>query len=625
MSVLQKLTEGIVNRDLKKEGAALLDKWGRTGLLEGLGNEGGKHNMARLLENQAKELLREASTMSGGDVEGFAAVAFPIVRRVFGGLVANELVSVQPMSLPSGLIFFMDFTFSDAGMTGTGPQHRLGSLANTSLYGGGRVGQELTGGVDLSGLNLERSFYSLNNGYSSPTGTLQNGITIVASGTWGDGTAQVPAGTGGDGLTTLTVAEINRILQFDPSLVSGNVGALGSGAGATGTGFAIGHITIATTAGDDESQFNFNNLVSLTVSGTACNAGVNGSGSSGRYDTTANQARRLTTLSGTVADRVVYVVGLENNAAGTEVSGAMLGGTSEVPIYSFAMTDNFGGTPAAGTTNALGAVVGRTSWDLENQSNIPEIDLKVDSVSVTAITKKLKAKWTPELGQDLNAYHNLDAEVELTSILSEQIALEIDREIMEDLIQGATAGTYYWSRSPGLFVNRTTGVEVGANTKAPDFTGTVSEWYETLIETVNDGSAQIHRKTLRGGANFIVTSPEVANILEFTAGFRASVTADDNKGVAGAEKVGSISKKFDVYVDPYFNRNLVLVGRKGNSFLESGYVYAPYVPLQVTPTIFGVEDFVPRKGVMTRYAKKMVRPDMYGLVVVRGLLGESGS
>ena len=179
-------------------------------------------------------------------------------------------------------------------------------------------------------------------------------------------------------------------------------------------------------------------------------------------------------------------------------------------------------------------------------------------------------------------------------------------------------------RSPGLFVNRSTGVEVGASAKAPDFTGTVSEWYETLLETVNDVSAQVHRKTLRGGANFLVTSPEVASILEFTAGFRASVTVDDTKGVAGAEKVGNISKKYDVYVDPYFPRNLLLVGRKGNSFLESGYVYAPYVPLQVTPTIFGTEDFVPRKGVMTRYAKKMVRPDMYGVVIVRGLLGENG-
>jgi len=219
----------------------------------------------------------------------------------------------------------------------------------------------------------------------------------------------------------------------------------------------------------------------------------------------------------------------------------------------------------------------------------------------------------------------LDAEVELTSILSEQIALEIDREILNDLVKGANAGTYYWSRSPGLFVNRETGAEIGATSAAPDFTGTVSEWYETLVETINDVSAQIHRKTLRGGANFIVVSPEVANILEFTAGFRASITADADSGSVGAVKVGAMSKKWDVYVDPYFPRNVVLVGRKGGSFLESGYVYAPYVPLQVTPTIFGTEDFVPRKGVMTRYAKKMVRPDMYGIVIVRGLLGEAGA
>jgi hypothetical protein len=271
---------------------------------------------------------------------------------------------------------------------------------------------------------------------------------------------------------------------------------------------------------------------------------------------------------------------------------------------------------------ALGSVIGTETapgWALENSAAIPEIDIKVNSVSVEAKTKKLKAKWSPELGQDLNAYHNMDAEVELTGILSEQIALEIDQEILNDLIQGAKGNVRYWSRSSGKFVNRATGVEVGVGA-TPDFTGTVSEWYETLIETVNDVSADIHRKTVRGGANFLVCGPEVANVLEFTAGFRANVTADSNKGTAGAMNVGSISKKFDIWVDPYFPRNVVLVGRKGNSFLESGYVYAPYVPLQVTPTIFGVEDFVPRKGVMTRYGKKMVRPDMYGLVIVQDLV-----
>jgi hypothetical protein len=341
----------------------------------------------------------------------------------------------------------------------------------------------------------------------------------------------------------------------------------------------------------------------LTVSSSA-GAGIFGSG--------IQQVRRLSQLSGTN----VVVVGVRAGGGGTLATDITTVTGSKA--YTFPISDAFSAASAVGAVSTAG------TWALEAQNNIPEIDIKVDSIAVTAVTKKLKAKWTPELGQDLNAYHNLDAEVELTSILSEQIALEIDREILQDLIKGATAGTYYWSRSPGLFVNRVTGVEVGAQAAAPEFTGNVSMWYETLIETINDVSAQIHRKTLRGGANFVVTSPEVANVLEFTAGFRASVTADDERGTIGAVKVGSLSKKWDVYFDPYFPRNLVLVGRRGGSFLESGYVYAPYVPLQVTPTIFGTEDFVPRKGVMTRYAKKMVRPDMYGLVVVRGLLGESG-
>jgi len=338
---------------------------------------------------------------------------------------------------------------------------------------------------------------------------------------------------------------------------------------------------------------------------------------------TAVQLKRLTRItgSGATTHALIVLASYDGSTTAEQLTNLVNDQNSGSAMISasFPIVDDF----IAG--GALGSVVGDDPWGLENNQNIPEIDIKVDSVAVTAVTKKLKAKWTPELGQDLNAYHNLDAEVELTSILSEQIALEIDREILADLVSGATAATYYWSRSPGLFLDQTTGVEVGAGARAPDFTGTVSEWYETLVETINDVSAQIHRKTLRGGANFLVVGPEVANVLEFTAGFRASVTHDDETGSVGAVNVGSLSKKFDVIVDPYFLRNVVLVGRRGSSFLESGYVYAPYVPLQTTPTIFGPEDFVPRKGVMTRYAKKMVRPDMYGLVVVRGMLGEAGA
>ena len=593
MSVLEKLTEGIVNRDLQKEGAALLAKWENTGLLEGLTNERSKDAMARLLENQAKELLREAaSSMKGGDVEGFASVAFPIVRRVFGSLIANDLVSVQPMSLPSGLIFFLDFSYGD-------DINHAGAVTGESLHGGGKLGQQITGGVDLSagGLNgnqtnMEKGFYGLNNGYSSPTGskaTVVDRFTLAAHGVYP-----------GDNSTGL-----EALCQYDVDIPSGSI-------------IAVATVNASEFTSSAGSALNLDDLISLDV----------------RHDGTAGRAgilqRRLTSFatgSNKATLNLVFVATASGDAAAqTNLNAAM----TQVGDATFSIIDNFNGTANAPAADAVGVVAGGLDWGLEDNTTIPEINIKVDSVSVTALTKKLKAKWTPELGQDLNAYHNLDAEVELTSILSEQIALEIDREILKDLIAGATAGTYYWSRRPGRFLNRDTGTQIGTvggtsydneSLMGADFTGTVSEWYETLAETINDISALIHRKTLRGGANFVVCSPEVANILEFTAGFRANVSVDSEKGSVGAVNVGSLSKKWDVYVDPYFPRNVVLVGRKGGSFLESGYVYAPYVPLQVTPTIFGTEDFVPRKGVMTRYAKKMVRPDMYGLVVCRDLMG----
>ncbi len=600
MSVLEKLTEGIVERSLRREGAALINKWARTGLLEGMGDDRNSNNMARLLENQAKELLREASTMQAGDVEGFASVAFPIVRRVFGGLLAQDIVSVQPMSLPSGLIFFLDFkNNSDRLDSGTG-----------SVYGGNVVGRQITGGVDqkyvsaddmasAQNASLDRGFYNLAGAYSSPTGS-----TAALAGNLTQHGAIID-------LNAPTEAQ-RKLLRYDPDLL-----ALGDG-----HEVLVAQITVANL---ESAGLSLNKRLVSSIDLDL---------SAGTYDSEnirkLQVVRRLTALGSTThhpseagwdgsEDQVFFVlVGQDANvAAGSD--GTTLGAAVNV---TYPATDAF---TSAGDPSGLGAIRGTSDWGLENESNIPEIDIKVDSIAVTAVTKKLKAKWTPELGQDLNAYHNLDAEVELTGILSEQIALEIDQEILNDLVQGATAGTMYWSRSPGLFVNKETGAELGALSAAPDFTGTVSEWYETLIETINDVSARIHRKTLRGGANFCVCGPEVANILEFTSGFRASVVADDAKGDIGAVNVGSLSKKFELYVDPYFPRNVILVGRKGNSFLESGYVYAPYVPLQVTPTIFGEDDFVPRKGVMTRYAKQMVKPDMYGLVVVRGLLGEAGA
>ena len=594
MSVIEKLTEGIINRNLSQESDALLSKWEKTGLLEGIEKEQGRQTMACLLENQAKELLREASAMASGDVEGFAAVAFPIVRRVFGGLVANDLVSVQPMSLPSGLIFFLDFTYNT---------QRIGGNLNESLYGGDAVASEITGGVSLttSG-SVETGYYNLNNGYASPTGTVDSTLTAVGSGTFGGGGTQVGEmrvpNDSKDGVVA-RAGDLDALCRFDADFTSGST-----------------HVVIAKLAASSMSQLNTDNLVAISSSAQP-----------------GEHIRRLNQWSGSAANHGVWKAGdaktdvlfffASSLSSRTleQLSGTYQAAATVTQTMRYPITDNFT------TSNAAGSVIGTNLWGSEQAGNsvgsttgvIPEIDIKVDSVSITAITKKLKAKWTPELQQDINAYHNLDAEVELTSILSETIALEIDQEILNDLVLGATAGRYYWSRKPGKFLDRTGGQNIN-ETNFPDFTGTVSEWYETLLETVNDVSAQIHRKTLRGGANFLVCGPEAANLLEFTNGFRASTTGDEDRGDAGAVKTGTISKKWDVYVDPYFPRNVVLVGRKGGSFLESGYVYAPYVPLQTTPTIFGTEDFVPRKGVMTRYGKKMVRPDMYGIVVIQDLV-----
>jgi len=606
MSVITTLTEGIRERSLANEGEALLTKWEKTGLLEGL-NDQKRSTMSRLLENQAGQLLKEQSTMAAGDVEGFASVAFPIVRRVFGNLLAQDLVSVQPMSLPSGLIFFLDFTFSDSNaMRGGGTlKTRLANEAGKSLYGGAVVGAGLVNGVNLAGDESGKSFYNLNNGFSSPTGSSTpaaiaaqvaqvNDVSIVGSGTFYNAVSDSPGG------------EFWSTLSREAALVSG-----------TST-YAVMDISRTFLDGMPTGS---EDLAALVISGSDGMGGLVGPGSLPMPASSSFVSRVTAHFSGSATDYVrIAAVSTDGSLTAALLTSQLI--ASGTTVYHTVEDDFTNG-------GALGSIVGTSSdlqngipgWGLEANPNIPEIDIKVDSSAVTAVTKKLKAKWSPELAQDLNAYHNLDAEVELTSILSEQIALEIDQEILNDLVVGAKE-TLYWSRLPGKFVDRESGTVVSTSL-FPSFTGTVSEWYETLLETINEVSARIHRKTLRGGANFIVCSPEVANILEFTSGFRAAAAVDEEGGSWGVKQVGSISRKMDIHVDPYFPRAVILVGRKGSSFLESGYVYAPYVPLQVTPTIFGTEDFVPRKGVMTRYAKKMVRPDMYGLVICMDLVNQS--
>lgn len=579
MSLIDKLTSDYVERNLAKEGAALKRKWAATGLLKGLKDEVAVRNMVRLLENQAGDLkrmkkawsgglLQESTTMASGDIEGFATVAFPMVRRVFAKLVANDLVAVQPMSLPNGLIFFLDFKY------GTSNSGQSGQYVNgSSVYGQGVLGSQITGGVSLTGGNAEAGFYNLNQGYSSPLTGASAAVTVVASGTVG-------------GTWTGTLSSYgDKLVQFDPDL--------------SGSTVCVGTVNLSAF-----SQLNRDSFITLTITSSLSNG---------------SQVRRLTQYHPTDRTKLLVVTYGDNSDTTNQLSSSLAATLG----FQYAATDNF-----VDGVNGLGSVAGAANWLFESdvttvsgnfgdlRGEIPEIDIKVDSINVTAITRKLRAKWSTELGQDLVAYHSVDPEQELTEILSEHIGLEIDREILGDLVRGATGSTKYWSRRVGQYLDDT-----GAVISNTVFYDNVSNWYETLVEKINDVSAEIHRKTLRGGANFIVCAPQVANILEFTAGFKASVLADEDKGNAGAVNVGSISKKFEIYVQADFLEPVILVGRKGKSFLESGYVYAPYVPLQVSPTIFGTEDFAPRKMVHTRYAKKMVRPDMYGLVLVKNLRG----
>ena len=570
MSVLQKLTEGIVNRDLAKEGAALLDKWEATGLLEGLEDQG-RQGMAVLLENQAKELLREASSMGGGDVEGFAAVAFPIVRRVFGGLVANNLVSVQPMSLPSGLIFFLDFTYNTA---------KNGVDSGDSLYGGGRVGKQiLSGATDIT--ETGGGFYNLQSGYSSPTGSLT--LTTYA------GALTETA------ISSLTETQ-KRIIRDDPDLLTNE------------SAEEVIELYVNLT-GTLKDRLNRENLQAIS-------GAVNGNDV---------LVRRLTHLSSSTentpyakspagADRLVFIIRSDDGECDTAAGNLAI---------TFPIKDTY----SAGSS--VGAVVGGDPFGLEGAGNtagntfdsvardvIAEIDIKVDSVAVTAITKKLKAKWSPELAQDLNAYHSVDAEAELTSMLSDYISMEIDLEILDMLMSDAQTQDY-WSAKSGEDYD-------SANTEfvTTTFYGTRFEWYQTLVAKIQKMSNEIHRLTLRGGANFVVCSPKVATILESLPGYNSSPGDADAASAQfsmGVSKIGQVAGRYTVYKNPYMVENNILVGFRGSNFLETGAVYSPYVPLITTPLVYDPSDFTPRKGVMTRYAKKMIRPEFYGVISVKSL------
>jgi hypothetical protein len=553
-NLIQEMSQGIERRDMLRESARLVGKWKKTGLLEGLSDRNAS-NMARLLENQAAELLRESSQVA--DIIGFQNVAFPIVRRVFGGLIANELVSVQPMSLPSGLLFFLDYRYDTV---------KAGNQDDAFAVGGSLFGTRNS----LHDAQGAGAFYNLQGTSFSQREKIS---TATFSGTF----------------ASLALSDIDH----DPEL-SGSIAGAGFKKLTVTSAYSI--LNGSGSLSDDASLKHWVPLSGSSTSNTSTTDGTpvrQGTLTVYRRHTKKSGNDLVFVVSGTAAD--LTVAGISAMKMSYLVASTLTGGTSGTLVLPDYESD-FGTSPTP---------------------SIPEIDLRIQSVAVTANTRKLRARWTPELAQDLAAYQNLDAEVELTQVLSEAIALEIDREILADLLVRATGGTRYWSRKPGNFLDK----ETGNTATGASFTGTKREWYETLIEVVIDLANTIHRKTLRGAANFMVTSPDVATILESSVLYKPVLSLDPKETMmsVGTEKVGSLANRFTVYKDPYFPRNKILVGYKGSSFLETGYVYAPYVPLIVTPTIYAPEDFTPRKGVMTRYAKQMVRSDFYGVVIVQDL------
>lgn len=245
--------------------------------------------------------------------------------------------------------------------------------------------------------------------------------------------------------------------------------------------------------------------------------------------------------------------------------------------------------------------------------SIPEINVQLKSESIVAKTRKLKAQWTPEFAQDLNAYHSVDAEAELTGIISQYISMEIDLELLDMLIQNAFT-TDYWSARNNEVWNGSAFV-----TGATAFYNTQGGWFQTLGTKLQKVSNKIHQLSLRGGANFMVVSPTVATVLESIPGFAADGDGEKMEFNFGIQKIGSLNSRYKVYKNPYMTENVILMGYKGAQFLEAGAVFAPYVPLIMTPLLYDPETFTPRKGLMTRYAKKMIRPDYFGKVYVAGL------
>ena len=564
MSSIQTLLESANPwKSLQSDAGKLASKWSKTGLLEGFNSEVDKNNMSILLENQAKQLVVESSatgqggTFTVGQSENWAGIALPLVRKVFGGIAAKEFVSVQPMNLPSGLVFFLDFQYG----TSANP-----FAANGSLYGT----RSATGQFPFATPSPVGGLYGAGR-FAYSTNQFSSSILITGSANGGT----LPAVASGTAtVVTASWAECNFDAAYSASAV----------------GNRIYKITLTASA-----------LTNFDPDGVRAFVGVSGS-----VFSAANQLQELSTYNYTANSIALFYT------ASATFTAPLITSTLTV-YYNKSTADNTRGdfedttgTPSVPNAQSTTTIV------------IPEINIKMQSQAITAKTKKLKAVWTPEFAQDLNAYQNIDAEAELTNIMSEYISMEIDLEILDMLIEDAAAATEYWDVNNNSVINATQTAFVASTS---GFYNTQGGWFQTLGTKMQKVSNKIHQLTLRGGANFLVCSPTVATVLESIPGFAANTNGDvaNMEYAMGVQKVGAINSRYTVYKNPYMTENVILMGFRGKQFLESGAVFAPYIPLIMTPLIYDPSTFTPRKGLMTRYAKKMLRPEFYGKIYVSGL------
>ena len=567
---------------LMAETRGLQSKWEKTGLLEGV-NGVEKAHMSILLENQAKQLLDEASsTGTSTSSEQWAGVALPLVRRVFAEIAAKEFVSVQPMNLPSGLVFYLDFKY--------GSGNHLSQTPGTSLFGGTNSAKFGSTDAAVNGLYGQGRF-----GYSERVVTssaFQSGNCTVASASW---------------------ADLQFASEFSSSLRSGNAKGI----------YKIGLDV------NDNTQTNTG-----AASGYVWNVDLNAVRSFGLQTTGDVAYTVLNTYANVVNTGTIAAPNYVINLFVSQSSTATTPARTPKLNYTLQPTDNLRGDFEAGKTAGEGSgnSAATATQNIDTDINIPEVNLVLNSEPIVAKTRKLKAVWTPELAQDLNAYHSIDAEAELTALLSEYVSMEIDLEILDMLNESVTGTTTEaWSAQIGTefqktlsFAGGTTGTPVANFTRvvnsSPNRTAYVkSTWFQTLGNKIQKVSNKIHQLTLRGGANFLVCSPDVATILESIPGYVVNTDGDSAKFAMGVARVGSFASRFQVYKNPYMTDNVILVGFRGSNFLETGAVYAPYIPLIQTPLVYDPTNFTPRRGVMTRYAKKVVRPEFYGKVIISDL------